>query len=146
MSGRIKRAAVAIALATGVLVGGVGVQHAFAQTSSASPSATSSASGREGERELLDAAPVPEHGLGQREHLERLERNELFERIGNDGAGNPRVAESATRPRFTPWVGSGRNGMPERMWGLAAPVGPPGGGRRGRDHRADRREEAGVRR
>ncbi len=44
MSGRIRRAAVAITLATGVLVGGVGVQHAFAQTSSASPSATSSSS------------------------------------------------------------------------------------------------------
>jgi hypothetical protein len=44
MSGKIRRAAVAITLATGVLVGGVGVQHAFAQTSSASPSATSSSS------------------------------------------------------------------------------------------------------
>jgi len=44
MSGRIRRAAVAITLTTGVLVGGVGVQHALAQTSTASPSATNSAS------------------------------------------------------------------------------------------------------
>jgi hypothetical protein len=46
MTSKVRRGAVAIALATGLLVGGVGVTQAFAQTSS--PSASSSQSSGSG--------------------------------------------------------------------------------------------------
>ena len=46
MNTKVRRAAVAVALATGLVVGGIGVTQAFAQT--ASPSASSSGSSGSG--------------------------------------------------------------------------------------------------